>query len=209
MTGQSFIGAWWDRIRGRLRPGPLPHDRSACVDSPLRSLFASPPRVVGRFGLAPGSRVLEIGCGTGYYSVEAARRIQPDGRLICLDVQEEMLAATRRRLVRAGIRNVRFVEASAERIPLEPESVDHVFMITVLGEIAERARALGEIRRVLVPGGRLSIGEQLPDPDFIRRNTPRRELTAAGFVEDATGGLIAYTSNWHNPRIANRSDHQA
>jgi ubiquinone/menaquinone biosynthesis C-methylase UbiE len=169
------------------------------LDFPLRWLFASPGRTLARFGFRAGSRVVEIGCGTGYYSVEAARRVGPNGRLICLDVQEEMLAATRRRLMRAGVRNVRFVEASAERIPLPSQSVDHVFMITVLGEIADRAGALGEIHRVLMPGGRLSIGEQLPDPDFVRRGTLRRELAEAGFVEDATRGLIAYTSNWHKP----------
>jgi hypothetical protein len=55
---------------------------------------------------------------------------------------------------------------------------------------------VAEIKRVLRPGGRLSISEQFPDPDFVPRRTMRRELRAAGFVERATKGHLVYTSTW-------------
>jgi ubiquinone/menaquinone biosynthesis C-methylase UbiE len=67
--------------------------------------------------------------------------------------------------------------------------VDHVFLITVLGEISDRAKALGELRRVLRPRGRLSVCEQFPDSDFVTGRALRIELAAAGFVEERTPSI--------------------
>ena len=107
-----------------------------------------------------------------------------------------MLRETRKRLASSGAENARFLAASAIDLPLASESVDHVFLVTVLGEIPDRARALREIRRVLRPGGRLSVSEQLPDPDYVTRRTLRRELAGAGFAELRTRGRLFYTSTW-------------
>jgi ubiquinone/menaquinone biosynthesis C-methylase UbiE len=74
-----------------------------------------------------------------------------------------------------------------------------VYLITVLGELPDRAAALAEVRRVLRPGGRLSVSEQLPDPDYITPRALRSELSTAGFIEDSTRGLVVYTSTWRTP----------
>lgn len=199
-TGQRLLARpWWDRLRGRLEPRPYPFADAALLESPLRRLYASPQRVLAAFGLKPGESVLEIGPGIGYYSRVAARRIGYGGRLICLDIQREMLLETRRRLCAAGVESAEFVQGSAEWLPFGSGSFDHVFLVTVLGEIPDRAQAIREIRRVLRPGGRVSVSEQLPDPDFVTTGTLRRHLRAAGFVEQATRRhfLLAYTSTWH------------
>ncbi len=190
--------AWWDRLRGRLEPRAYPFAEAALLETPLRQLFASPQRILCAFDLKPGERVLEIGPGIGHYSLEAARRIGRRGRLTCLDIQGEMLLETRRRLRAAGIEGAGSIQASAEDLPFAADSFDHVLAVTVLGEIPDRSRALREIRRVLRAGGRLSVSEQLPDPDFITPGTLRRQLHAAGFVEEATRRhfLLAYTSTW-------------
>jgi ubiquinone/menaquinone biosynthesis C-methylase UbiE len=140
--------------------------------------------------------VLEIGPGVGYYSLEALRVIGEDGRLICLDIQPEMLQEVRQRVSRAAAGEACFVQGSATRLPLSNSSVDQVFLITVLGELPDRSAALGEIRRVLRPGGRLSVSEQLPDPDYLTPRVLRSELSAAGFIEESTRGLVVYTSTW-------------
>lgn len=192
-------GAWWDRLRGRLEPRAYPFAEASLLEHPLRQHFASPQRVLAAFDLKPGECVLEIGPGTGYYSPETACRIGHAGRLICLDIQQEMLLETRRRLRAAGFESAEFVQASAEDLPFAANSFDHVLAVTVLGEIPDRSRAVREIRRVLRPGGRLSVSEQLPDPDFITPGTLRCQLRAAGFVEEATRShfLLAYSSIWH------------
>ncbi len=162
---------------------------------PGRRLVAAPERIVGAFGLRAGERVLEIGPGTGFYSLEAARRVGPSGELICLDIQPEMLRETRRRMTAADLA-ADFIRADASALPLRSGSLDHVYLITALGEVPDRRAALAEIKRTLRPAGRLSVSEQFPDPDFITRRTLRRELQAAGFVEERTNGRLIYTSTW-------------
>jgi ubiquinone/menaquinone biosynthesis C-methylase UbiE len=194
---KSLLGSWWDRLRGRLEPVPCPFSSAGALDQPGRDWVASPEQILGAFELRSGERALEIGPGTGYYSREAARRVGEDGRLICLDLQRKMLLEVRRRIDAEGRGNVDFLLANAVSIPLRSASVDHVFLIGVLGEIPDRSRALLEIHRILKPRGRLSVSEQLPDPDFVTKRTLRRELRAAGFVEDRTRGHLFYTSTWH------------
>jgi ubiquinone/menaquinone biosynthesis C-methylase UbiE len=165
---------------------------------PGRRLVASPERVLAAFGIGSGERVLEIGPGTGFYSVVAARRVGPSGRVVCLDIQKEMLRSTRERVGGAG-GSADFIRGDAQVLPLRSASLDHVYLITVLGELPDRDNALREIRRVLRPGGHLSVSEQFPDPDFITIRALRRELTAAEFKEDRTRGHLIYTSTWSSP----------
>lgn len=195
----SILGAWWERFRGRLRPRPCPYSLATALEMPGRRLVAGPRRVLDAFGVGPGRTVLEIGPGTGYYSVETARRVGPAGRLICVDLQQEMLEHARRRVEAAGLR-ASFMRGDATALPLRPGAVDHVLLVTVLGEIPDRTAALREIRRVLRMGGELSVSEQLPDPDFVTIRALRRELTAAGFVEKGTRGRLFYTSTWRTPK---------
>jgi ubiquinone/menaquinone biosynthesis C-methylase UbiE len=183
-------------MRGRLEPTPCPWSQAGALDSPLRSLVASPRRVLDGFGLEEGTRVLEVGPGTGYYSVAAASRLGRRGRLVCLDLQPEMLAEVRRRMRAAGRGNAGFVRADAMALPLRSGSLDQIFLVGVLGEIPDRARALSEFHRVLGGDGRLSISEQLPDPDYVTRRVLRRELENAGFREQVTRGGLFYTSTW-------------
>src|SRR5262245_38769053 len=83
----------------------FPHRLSFLLDNPLRRLLISPRTLVERLALRPDARVLELGAGPGFFSVALARQV-PLGRLEVVGVQPEMLAQARRRLERAGPRNV-------------------------------------------------------------------------------------------------------
>jgi SAM-dependent methyltransferase len=196
MASGSLISAWWHRLRGRLQPEPFPFAEAAILDMPLRRLVASPQRILGEFGVGANERVLEVGPGIGYYSVEAARRVGAGGLLVCLDIQHAMLRAARSRLAAAGYAGAHMLQASGIQLPLRSSSLDRVFLISVLGELPDRPTALREFRRVLRVGGRLSISEQFPDPDFVTKRTLRRELSTSGFLEEATRGHLFYTSTW-------------
>jgi GNAT superfamily N-acetyltransferase/protein-L-isoaspartate O-methyltransferase len=204
-VADSILGAWRDRLLGRLQPRPCPYSLAGTLEMPGRSLVASPERVLEAFDLTEGQTVLEIGPGTGFYSTEAARRLGPTGRLICLDVQSAMLRHTRSRLSKQGL-SAEFGCADARHLPLRSGCVDRVVLISVLGEIPERARALAEIRRVLRRDGLLCVSEQFPDPDFVTRTALRRELAEAGFEERRSRGRLWYTSSWApaRPRAALR-----
>jgi ubiquinone/menaquinone biosynthesis C-methylase UbiE len=195
---ESILRAWWDRLRGRLRPHPCPYSLAGALEMPGRRWVAGPRRVMRDFGLSTGEIALEIGPGTGFYSIEAANRVGPSGKLICLDVQPDMLRHARRRLEAAG-RAAHLVQADARALPLRSLSVDRVLLVTILGEIPDRSSALAEVKRVLRQHGRLSVSEQFPDPDFVTPAQLRRELSAAGFVEERTKGWLWYTSTWTRP----------
>jgi ubiquinone/menaquinone biosynthesis C-methylase UbiE len=111
-----------------------------------------------------------------------------------------MIAKVGERVRKAGLSNVETHIASAYELPLEDNSVDRAFLITVLPEIPDRPRALAELRRVLKPGGILSITEEFPDPDYLFPAETIHLVQQASFaLEQSEGGLWVYTANFSNP----------
>ena len=174
---------------------PCPASFSWLVDNPLRRRYMAP--VLGRIGIRHGDRVLELGPGPGAFTVGAAELVGPEGRLIAVDVQPEMIAKLAARLQQAGLTNVVTHVASAYELPLEDGSVDTAFLITVLPEIPDRSRALAELHRVLRPGGVLSITEEFYDPDYLFPFETARLVEAARFrLVERFGSFWVYTLNF-------------
>jgi ubiquinone/menaquinone biosynthesis C-methylase UbiE len=155
------------------------------------------PRTVDSFHVDGAHTVLEVGPGVGYFSGEVARRVGPEGRLVCVDIQREMIGALRRRLLREGVTNVLPTVGDALDLPLAEGSVDCAFLVTVLGEVPDRAKALAELRRVLKPGGILSITESMPDPDYQFPDVVRDLCRASGFrLLEHRRRLFGFTMNF-------------
>jgi ubiquinone/menaquinone biosynthesis C-methylase UbiE len=174
---------------------PCPASLSWLIDNPLRRRSVDP--VLDRVGIRPGERVLELGPGPGTFTVGAALRAGAEGRLIAVDIQPKMIEQVQKRVQETGLTNVETHVASAYDLPLDAESVDRAFLITVLPEIPDRARALAELRRVLRPGGVLSITEEFYDPDHLLLPETIRLVEAAGFrFEERFGNLWVYTANF-------------
>jgi ubiquinone/menaquinone biosynthesis C-methylase UbiE len=141
----------------------------------------------------PGERLLEIGPGTGYYTLDLAEWVGPDGSVEILDVQQEMLDHTIRRARERGLWNVNPTLGDARRLEAEDDSFDAVVLVTVLGEIPDQDAALREIARVLRPGGRLVVGELIGDPHMVSLGSLRRRAEAAGLrFERRVGPKIGY-----------------
>jgi ubiquinone/menaquinone biosynthesis C-methylase UbiE len=178
---------------------PFPYWLSFLLDNPVRRLLISPAAVVGRLRLRPADRVLEIGPGSGFFSLELARRL-PRGRLDLLDLQCEMLAKTRRKVRAAGLANVSFAQGDAGSLPYAGASFDAALLVTVLGEVPDRRGCLQSLRRVLRPGGLLAIHEHWPDPDLIAPGDLRAAAEREGLrFEEATGPRRNYTAVFRNP----------
>ena len=105
----------------------------------------------------PGQTILELAAGTGETGFAAAARIGPDGKLITSDFAFEMIEAARRRADQLGLSNVEFRVMDAEQMDLRDDSVDGVLCRWGYMLMADPAAALGETRRVLRKGGRLSL----------------------------------------------------
>jgi ubiquinone/menaquinone biosynthesis C-methylase UbiE len=105
----------------------------------------------------PGQTILELAAGTGETGFAAALAIGPDGRLISTDFAPDMVDAARRESGRLGLDNVEHRVMDAERMDLDDDSVDGVLCRWGYMLMADPAAALSETRRVLRPGGRLSL----------------------------------------------------
>ena len=153
--------------------------------------------ILDRVGIQTGECVLELGPGPGAFTVDAARRVGSEGRIIAVDIQPEMIAQVEERVREANLSNVETHVASAYELPLENESIVRAFLVTVLPEIPDQNRALTELRRVLKPGGRLSITDEFMDPDYPFPAETIRRVGAAGFeLEQRFGGFWVYTINF-------------
>ena len=111
--------------------------------------------------LASGERVVDIGSGGGIDSLVAARMVGPDGEVVGIDMTPAMLERARAAAAESGIGNVEFREAYMEGIPVPDGWADVVISNGVLNLTPDKQKTLGEMFRVLRPGGRLQIGDIL------------------------------------------------
>jgi ubiquinone/menaquinone biosynthesis C-methylase UbiE len=134
--------------------------------------------------LRPGERVLDVACGTGVVARLASARVGPSGAVAGLDINPAMLAVARS--ATASGTPIEWHEASAESIPLPDESFDVVLCQLGLQFVPDKAAALGEMRRVLVPGGRVLLNLPAGMPPLFAAVHPsvKRHLgpEAAGFL---------------------------
>lgn len=127
-------------------------------DNPLRRLIHDPERILAGL-VQPGDTALDLGCGMGYFSVALARLVGPEGKVICVDLQERMLAGVRRRAERAGVvERIRLHRAEPGRLGLE-EPVDFALAFWMLHEVPDQVSFLAEVRACLKPGARLLVVE--------------------------------------------------
>ena len=177
---------WW-----RRNPSACPYNQRFWVQAPHPFITRDRLREILR--PASGERILEIGPGTGYYSLDLADWIGPSGTLEIFDIQQEMLDHTTGRATEAGITNVVPTRGDAADLPYEDDSVDAVVLTTVLGEIPEGDRALAEIARVLRPGGRLVVGELMGDPHYVSFGSLKNRGAEAGLrCAERVGGWLGY-----------------
>lgn len=183
-----------DREFGLGRGKVFPAERASSLVNPLRRLVQSPSRTVQAMGLTPHATVLEIGCGPGFFSPFIAAAV-PDGCLVLVDLQAEMLTAARPRLVDHA--NVSYAQGDAAALPLRNSHVDAVLLATVLGEVPDPEACLDEVRRVLRPGGILTIVETRRDSDFIPLTTLRPLVEGLGLAYvDRRGTALQYAARF-------------
>src|SRR5262245_5405293 len=173
----------------------MPHPLRWTLAVPRGNL--SPSHLARILEPRPGECILEIGPGTGTYSLPVATALAPGGTLDVLDVQLAMLAEVTSRARAAGVTNVAPTHGDARALPYPDRTFDAAYLVGVLGEIPGEAAALRELRRVLRPGGRLVVGEVAFDPDFVRFGVLERRADAAAFTIDRKlGGALYYLARF-------------
>jgi ubiquinone/menaquinone biosynthesis C-methylase UbiE len=182
---------WLDTVlRQTRRAGefPYPHWAAVFLNNPIRRRLGRPGSVVEGLGLAGDERVLEIGPGPGYFSVELARRLG-NGSLDLFDLQPEMLQKARRALDAAGFHRVGFhVGDAGAELPFPEARFDVAFLAAVLGEVPDKPACIRALARVLRPGGLLIFVEAFPDPDRLSVSVLRDLVEAEGFAFEGHAG---------------------
>ena len=182
MVFQLAIRVWL-----RLRPRAIPFGWSWLLENPWRTSYRDPERVAEQCGIRPTDTVLEIGCGSGLFTRSLATRC---AQLIAHDVEPRYVAHTRAKL--SDLDNIEYLVGDARDLQLEGVA-DVVVMISVLPEIPEPLVALEACTRALKSGGRIVIGEELFEPEYVTSRRIDAYARAVGLeVVGRDGNAWAY-----------------
>ncbi len=128
------------------------------MESRLRYRCFGPADILQGAGILPGQTVLEVGCGTGFFTVPAARLIGDQGRLVGVDLLPESARLVSRKVNAAPLKNVFLMTGDALALGLNAESFDTVLLFGLIpAPMLPLTRLLPEIRRVSKPGGSLAV----------------------------------------------------
>jgi ubiquinone/menaquinone biosynthesis C-methylase UbiE len=184
--GLLAAAGWW-----RKHPSACPYGQRFWIEAPRPLITRA--RLREALQPQPGETMLEVGPGTGYYTLRVADWLGPEGALHIIDVQQEMLDHTMRTAQEQSLTTLQPHRGDARELPYETATFDAAYLITVLGEIPDQHAALCELRRVLRPGGRLLVGELFGDPHMVRGSVLRRRAEAAGLrFERRVGPPLGY-----------------
>jgi ubiquinone/menaquinone biosynthesis C-methylase UbiE len=197
--GAVILWWWW-----RLHPTPRPFAQRLWIDVPHP--FVTQRRLRQVLAPVPGERLLEVGVGSGRYALSVVSWQGERGRLVVLDLQEEMLALTMRRALNRGIANVVPACGDVAALPYPDDAFDAVYLVSTLGQVSDMTAALRELSRVVHPGGRVVVGELCYDPHGVFFGTLRRCATAAGLrLERRVGGWAGYFARFTSAEAAGPS----
>jgi ubiquinone/menaquinone biosynthesis C-methylase UbiE len=185
LAALAAAALWW-----RRHPSACPYGQRFWVEAPHPLITRERLRRV--LAPQPGERVLEVGPGTGYYSLPIAEWLGPDGRLELFDLQREMLDHTLRRAGALADR-MTATQGDATALPFADASFDAAVLTCVLGEIPDQVAALRELARVLKPSGRVVVGELAGDPHVVFPGALERRAADAGLrVARRDGTRLGY-----------------
>ena len=136
----SFLGAQWLERAGRVAE-------------------EQPAEVLAAMGLEPGDVVADVGCGSGYYARRIARRVQPGGRVYCVDIQPEMLEIMQQRAAAEDVTGIEPIFSTATDPRLAAGAIDWIIIADVYHEMSDPEPMLARMRESLAPGGQIALLE--------------------------------------------------
>ena len=152
----------YDTAEIDARPGPV-MESFAGVGNPLA---LGEPR--------PGEAVLDLGCGAGFDSILAARRVGPAGKVVGVDFAAAMVEKARRNAAAVGVTNAEFRQGEADALPVESGWADLVISNGVFNLCVDKPKVLAEVYRVLRPGGRPQMADILLHKDVTPEELARK-----------------------------------
>ena len=141
-------------------------------------------RVMDLLAIAPGKTVADIGAGSGWFSVRAARRVTQTGTVYAVDINPEAIQYIQQRTKREGIGNIKTILGHADDPLLPPHSIDAALLLKTYHEVAEPVALLKNLRQSLRPGARIGIIDRngTPDSHGVNEDIVLREAQQAGYT---------------------------
>jgi precorrin-6B methylase 2 len=150
-TGRFYMGR---EIAQTMGPGGI-----GWLDRPEREAEERPEVVIEAMGLRSGEVVADLGAGSGYFTFRIAPRVGKAGKVLAVEIQDEMLETIRRRAAALNVTNVEEIKGSETDPKLPASSVDLVLLVDVYHELAYPFEVMSKVREALKPGGRVVIVE--------------------------------------------------
>ena len=174
-------------------PDEVPRQHHVCpwwmgylIASPLRNLAENPERILGPL-VRPGMTAVDIGSAMGFFSLPLAKMVGPEGRVVCVDLQQRMLSTLEKRARRKGLDQIiESRQCTQEDLGLDDLAgrADLVLAVHVVHETSFPQRFLAPCRSILKPGGRLLLIEpngHVTDAEF---ESTRKLAHEAGFIDE-------------------------
>lgn len=159
----------------------------AQFDDPARDAWQKPHEVLEALALAPRMAVVDVGAGTGYFTMRIARHV-PSGKVTAVDAEPGMVRHLRERAEKEGLRNVVARQGRPDSAGLPPKSADLVLLVDTYHHIGRRVAYFSMLREGLRQGGRLAVIDFRPDApngpppaERIGAAQVKAELAEAGF----------------------------
>jgi ubiquinone/menaquinone biosynthesis C-methylase UbiE len=152
-------------------------------ETPGREQRLQIDHVMDLLHITPGKTVADIGAGGGWFTVRAARRVGPRGKVLAEDINPKYIDAIRQRAQRENLPNVVEVQGTPDDPKLAPDSIDAILMLKVYHEIAHPELLLGHLLSALKPGARFGIIDRNGNgaDHGLDEKIVRKEVETAGF----------------------------
>jgi len=140
---------------------------AAIMESRLRYKFFGPTKILQGAGIRPRMKVLEVGCGTGFFTITAGRMLGDQGSLISMDMLPISVETVTKKVQAAALSNVKVIKGDALDTKLEQESLDLVLIFGVIpAPMLPMQKLLVEMHRILRPGGVMAVWP----PSWVHRS---------------------------------------
>lgn len=138
-------------------------------------MFSDPGANIAKLGVADGMKVVDLGAGSGFYSIEAAKKVGASGKVYAVDVQKNLLERLRSVALAQGIKNIEVVWGNAEKIggtKLKDGIADRAIVSNILIQVAKPDDFALEVKRLVKPGGKILViewseGSHIPQGTLI------------------------------------------
>jgi demethylmenaquinone methyltransferase/2-methoxy-6-polyprenyl-1,4-benzoquinol methylase len=133
------------------------------LDNPIRRLFNDPVKKVKAAGIRSGMNVLEVGCGSGYFTLSAAKLVGDEGCLHAIDIHHVAIETVSKKIKEVNLKNVILSQTDALETGLPCESYDLILLFGVIpSPVLPLKRLIPEMHRLLKPGGIMAVWTALP-----------------------------------------------